>query len=177
MSVVDLVGLCGQSNLPGVVTKVYKVCEDDIDTWPGFVGGPTAGGKITLDGDIVLKPLKKWATFEVISETGEVKDMQMGATGSKSFNSTFDCKVQNTGPAATEWVEDGANGCSIIAVKTIQGHIRILGMPGLPVQQATAEGTTGMNAESERVWTLQYKASTGRPAPYYTGNIDLDDAT
>lgn len=176
-SIIDLVTTCGEKNIPGVKVKVHIVCTCDVDVLPGYLATTAAGDSVTIDGDIVLKALKKWATFEVIADTGELKDIQAGTTGSKSFGSSFDFKLQYTGPAATEWVEQRANSCFIALVEEKQGHVRLLGDLGTPVIQEAAEGTTGMNKESERVWTIQWRGEIGRPAPYYLGAIDIDDAT
>lgn len=177
MSVTSLVNVCGQKNIPGVKVKVHIVCIEDVDTFPPYLATTGAGDKVTLDGAIVLKALKAFSTFEVLADTGELKDMQAGATGSKSFGSSFDFKIPYVGPAATEFVENNANGCFIAIIEEKQGHMRVLGDLGTPVIQESAEGTTGMNKESERVWVIQWRGEVGRPAPYYTGAIDIDPLT
>lgn len=176
-SLVSLVNVCGQKNIPGVKVKVHVVCTCDVDVFPDFLATTGAGDSVTLDGDITLLPLKAFSTFEVVADTGELKDIQTGATGSKSFGSSFDFKIPYVGPAATEFIENLANGCFIAIVEEKQGHLRVLGDLGTPVIQEAAEGTTGMNKESERVWTVQWRSETGRPAPYYTGVIDIDPLT
>jgi len=177
MDILDLVGICGQQNTPGVETDVYAVCECDIDTFPIPTATTTLGSGVTIVGNITLKPMKKWAQFTILTESGEIKDILTGPRGSKSFMSTLDFNVQNVGAPVTDWIARQANGCAILLVKEKNGAMRVLGKPGSPAMLESAEGTSGINSESERIWKNQFKASMGNPAYYYTGTIDLDPLT
>jgi hypothetical protein len=175
--ILDLVNTCGQQNIPGVKTRAWVVCLEDVDTVPDVVGGPTLGDNLTISADIVLKANKFWAAMDIVSETGEVKNTQLGSNGSKSFQSTFDFKVPNPSIAVDQWFEERANSCFIAIVEEKNGDFKLLGNVGSPVQQAAAEGTSGMGADSERVWTVNWLSTTGRPAIKYAGVIDVDPLT
>ena len=170
-------GQCGDINPPGVLTTVYVVCLADVDTIPDPVGGPLLGDAKRITDDIVLLPNKKWARFEIITDTGELKHVQVGVTGSRSFQQMLEYKLQDTGPDAAEWVEKRANGCFIALVEEKKGFVRLMGGIGIPVQQESAEGTSGKDSESETTWTNVWKGTTGLIAPYYEGVIDVDDQT
>ena len=177
MSIEDLVNQCGQQNIPGVKTTVYLVAEEDVDTIPDVVGGALPGDKLTISAAIVLKPNKFWAQFTIVADTGEVKDSQLGVVGSRSWQSTFDFKIPFTGSAVAQWVQERSNSCFLALVCTKQGNVRLLGHIGIPVRQETAELTTGMAPDSERVATVNWLSTTGNPALFYTGTIDLDPLT
>lgn len=177
MDILDLVGVCGQQNIPGVETQVFAVCECDIDVFPAPVSTSTLGSALTVTSNIVLKPLKKFAEFTIQTESGEVKDTLTGPRGSKSFVSTLDFNTVNVGAPVADWFNRFANGCAILIVREKNGAMRILGKPGSPAMLESAEGTSGINSESERIWKSQFKAAMGTPAYYYTGTVDLDPLT
>ena len=176
--IADLVVNCGDVRIPGVTVEAYLVCLEDVDAIPDVIAGGNPGEKLTINGDITLKALKKWAKFTLVTDSGKVMDEQVGSEGSKHFTSKFTFKIPNTGAPATEWVMDRANGCFIALVREKHNsQLRLLGGMGFPVRQTTATIDSGDESGSERISQIEWTSNTGQPALYYNGVIDLDETT
>lgn len=173
----DLVDKCGSKNPPGVAVRTWWVPTKLIDTFPGLLASTDAGDTVELDGDIVLEALAKFTQIDIVTNSGEVKDQMVGELGSRSFESTFDFMLSTTNSPEIEFMESVANGCLCVLVKEKSGNIRVLGSPDSPAYLEAAESSTGKDSGSSRGITMQIKAATGSPAPFYTGAIDTDDAT
>lgn len=178
----SLIDSCDLESTPGVEVKVRIICACDVDetAWPAFLpeeaGTPAAyvpGNAVTYDGDIVLKPGKFWKEFTIITETGEIKETQVGVQGSKSWKSTFDFKKSTgNGPAFLDWVTRLSNGCMIVGITEMNGGTKIMGRPGSPVSMPEAVITSGGTIESERNGTMQFSAP--RISPFYTGSLPIE---
>lgn len=178
MSVKDLVVACGTKRIPGVEVDTYWVCVDDIDDLPGTITPPVADGDtLRIDGNIVLKALKKWAKVTLVTDSGEVKDTMLGEEGSHHYKSELMAEVPNTGAATAEWFELAVNGCAVCLVKEKNGDMRLMGNIGSPVKFISHENTSGKESGSKRIGSFTIESSTGRPALYYSGTIDLDPLT
>ena len=173
MDIQDSIHVCGTPNIPGVRTRVFLVCECDVETWPDRLATTAPGDAITLDGDIVLKTGKFWSRFDIISQTGEIKNTMIGVRGSKSYQQTFDFQKANITDEVDDWFNTHANMCAIAVVEDNMGIKRVMGKPGCPVDIATAEGTSGMGPDSGRIWTSQLYAHTGEVALTYTGELPI----
>lgn len=172
--VFDLVDPCGTNVVPGVEMDLYAVCACDIDTFPDVVGNTAQGDSITLDGDIVLKAGKKFNKIEIISETGEIKHSLVGANRSKSYKQSLVGKtVGNIN--YDEFFNNNANACFVVIAKPKSGGtMRVIGHPTKGhAMFATAEDTSGSNAETPKEWSFELTASPGNVAYHYNGLIDL----
>lgn len=177
MPFTDLIDSCGSKNIPGVSVRVYFAKKDDIDTFPPFKITTLPGDSVTLDGDIVMKALKKFYQVDIITDSGEVKDTLAGSIGSKVYESTFDFMKATTNPNVVEFQESLANECLVVIVKEKSGNLRVLGNLDSPAYLETAEGTTAKTTGDTRGFTNQIKATPGYAAPFYEGLIDIDDLT
>jgi hypothetical protein len=173
----DIINECGSRNLPGLKVPTYWVPKKDIDTFPGYLATTEPGDSVTLDGDIVLGASKKFFRVDVVTDSGEVKDTQVGEIGSAHFESTFDFMVPKTDPKQIEFMKNAAYGCWVVLVKDKMNNLRVFGDPEIPAKVVSSESTTGKNSGSSRGLTMQLKSTIGEPAPFYTGAIDIDDAT
>lgn len=173
MDILDLNISCGETVIPGTRAKLYVCCECDIETFPDYVS-PVVNPEdaITLDGDIVLKPNKKFAELDIILDSGQIKHELVGTRGSKNYNNTLDFKILKT-PVADAWFDRHPNACLIGIVKQKDGTQRVFGAPEIPAFIETATGDGGNTNDSEAAWTAQIKDSTGKIAPIYNGVIDL----
>lgn len=172
MDVSSYTALCGEKIIPGIKTKMYLVCACDIEFFPLRLTTTNVGDKITLDGDIILKPGVFFAEIDIIAETGIVKHPAVGSNNAKNFNNTFDFKVQKD-IASDEWFDGHINGCFVGIVIEKDGTMRVFGEPLIPARIESAEGSTGDDTSSEKSWVAQIMDKTGRVAPVYTGVIDL----
>lgn len=173
MDIQDSIHVCGTPNIPGVRTRLYLVCECDVETWPDLLATTNPGDSIALDGDIELKVDKYWAQFDIVSQTGEIKNTMIGPRGSKSYQQTFDFQKASILDEVDEWFNKYANMCAIAVIVDNMGIKRVMGIPGCPVDIATAEGTSGMGPDSGRIWTSQLYAHTGKVALTYEGDLPV----
>lgn len=170
--IADLTGQCGKRTIPGFAVTIHAVCGCDIETYPERKTTTGVGDKITLDGNIVLKTGKKFATLEMISDTGKVTETEVGVIGSQNFQSQFEFKLPKT-IAADEWLDQNPNACMVYVIKDKDGNMRVLGTPEIPTTRTAAVGTNGPGLADEKTWAITIMDNTGRIAPYYTGTIDL----
>jgi hypothetical protein len=175
MEITDLISDCGESTRPGFAVTIYAVCPCDIDVFPARKTTTAVGDSITLDGNIVLKTDKKWATITAISDTVGLIENGVGVTGSKSIQSEFPFKVLKS-IAADEWVDKHLNGCFVFLIQNKEGKIRVIGSKDIPATIETTVGSNGLVLSDEKNWALTVIDKTGRVAPYYEGTIDLTGA-
>lgn len=168
----DLILDCGAEIIPGTTAKIYAVCGCDVDTYPELKTTTSVGDSITLDGNIILKTGKKWATIDLIESTGKITDKEVGEIGSQTIQSTFEFKISKT-KAADEWVSKTRNGCVIYLVEDREGNIRVFGDPKSTARRTNAEGVNGPAQENAKDYSFTIMTTNGRVAPYYEGTIDL----
>lgn len=175
----DLVTGCGSANPPGIEVRLYITHKDNIDVFPErkAASATIAGESAKLDGDITLLPNKKWSIFDIVTDTGEVKDTLVGSAGSKAWESLLEGVIPTTGPEVIEWFECNANGCLVVLAKEKSGVVRVLGSKLVPAILESAEATTGKTTGDTHGVTLTIKSTTGLMASVYEGVIDLDATT
>lgn len=174
MNIMDYKAPCGTVIIPGTRTKLYLVCSCDVAVWPDFkpVDPASPGDGITLDGDIVLKPGKKWAVIDIISDTGNIKNTMVGQKGGKNFTNSLDYKLMKT-IGADEWAQLHANGCFVGMIASKNGTLRVFGAPDMPAWIESAAGDGGLANDSEAAWTFQIMDNTGGVCPVYQGSLDI----
>jgi len=173
----DLIVGCGAANPPGIEVRCFVVEKDDIDIFPlrKVIGAP--GDSVTLDGDIVLLPLKAFKIVDMVVDTGEVTTTMVGAEGSKAYESFLNGTLATTSATTREWLECNANGCLVWIVREKSGQMRVLGTKTIPATLDTVEGGTGIVAGDTRGYAISIKDHTGLTASTYEGVIDLDPLT
>jgi hypothetical protein len=172
MDIQDLTGQCGVRTIPGFAVRLYAVCACDIETFPPYKTSTAPGDKVTLNGSIVLKEGKKWATIDAISETGKLTETEVGVIGSQNFQSSFEHKLAKT-KLSDEWMDQTPNACMVYVVEDKDGYKRVLGNERVPVTRTAAIGNNGPALADEKTWAVTIMDNTGRIAPYYEGAIDL----
>ena len=175
--VLDLVTGCGEANPPGIEVRLYIVHKDDIDVFPARKATVLPGDPVTLDGDIVLLPLKYFKVFDIVTDTGEITDAMVGAEGSKSFEAFLNGTIPTTSAEVRAWLECNANGCLVVIAREKSGQMRVLGTKDIPATLNTVEGGTGLVAGDTRGYAISIKDHTGLTASTYEGVIDVDPLT
>lgn len=173
----SLVDACGSTNIPGIAVRTYWIQKDDIDVFPARKVTTGQGDSVTLDGNIVLLPLKAFKEIDLVTDSGEVKSTMVGPVGSRSFENTMDLILPTLAPATAEFHECNANQCLVLIVKQKDGNFRVLGDPDSPAYFETVEGASGKTSGNTSGFTDLVKDTTGKVAPFYEGTIDLDPLT
>lgn len=178
-SIQDIVVGCGSTNPPGVNVRLYMVNKEEILTFPTkkAYDPAIAGESVKLDGEIILVPNSKWATIDIVTDTGEVKDGIVGTDGSKSIESFLDGVIPTTSASVLEWMERNANNCMVVLAKEKSGIVRVLGTKESPAKLESGEATTGKATGDIHGLTFSIKSTTGYTASIYEGTIDLDATT
>jgi hypothetical protein len=166
-------GVCGVPVIPGIYTKLYAVCACDIESFPsvGAYDVDSPEDSVTLQGDIVLKPGKKWAVVDIITDTGYIKNILQGSVGSKSFKNDLYFELPGTHPRTLAWHERSKNGCMVFAVEEKIGQHRVIGSVKQPAHYESLE--VGNGPEESKSLGLVYD-TIGRIAPIYEGSFDLE---
>lgn len=179
MTITDLINLCGINVIPGTRTRMLVVCSCDIQSFPHLNAfepdNPTAG--ITLNGNIVLKPGKNWASISIIADSGQIKHELVGTRGSKNYVNSYDFKILKT-IIADAWFQQNGNNCIVALVRQKDGTYRVFGTLEMPAWIETATGDSGNTLDTEVAWTAQIKDNIGKVCPIYTGTVyagDIDD--
>jgi len=175
MSVKDYTKDCHVKIKSGITAKINVVCACDVLTFPPLKTTTGTGDSITLDGDIVLKAGKKFASVDIIIDSGKLTHTGVGMKTSKAFQNKLDFKVAKD-IASDEWMNQNfGNPCLIAVVTQRDGKKRVYGNIDLPAWIETAEGTLAENLEGETSWICQLMDSIGEVAPYYEGAIDVTE--
>ena len=152
------------------MSLMYLVCKNDVASFPLLKTTEVVGDKITLDGDITLKPGKKFAKIAIIVDSGEIIHTSGGFITAKAFGNKMEFFLFKN-MQADEWVNNHINTDFIAIIKEKVGVYRVLGNLDSPAQIAIAEGKTGKGINTEKVWSLNITDETGDVAPYYFGEI------
>ena len=184
MDIQEIERECGTPNKAGTHAELHLICACDIETFPPYLSAavvdpaiPTYTEEVTLDGSIDPKSGTAFVKFDVIVDSGEVKDTITGPNGGKSIVSTLDFMLASTDPEVVGAMKCLMNACLVAIIKEKSGHVRVLGNKEIPAKIESGEATTGKTAEDLRGATLQIKSVTGEPAAYYTDVIDVDPLT
>ena len=148
----------------------------DLGTFPsvGAYAVATPEDSVTLDGDIVLVALKKFARFKCIIDTGAIISEPQGDVGSMGFKNSVTGKIASSDPKVLAWAQRMLNGCCVVIVKEKNGQMRVIGSKEQPAQSETMTHTNNATANN-----LEFSIydTIGKIAPLYTGVIDLDETS
>ncbi len=167
--------LCGAPVIPGLATTLYAVHACDIETFPqvGAYDADSPEASVTLQGDIVLKPGKKFVQVPIILDLGHLDNELMGSVGSKSFTNKLFFNLAGTDAKTLAWHQRTSNGCMVFIAKEKSGNRRVIGNLDVPGHYETL---TVSNGPDESQSTAVIYDTTGKIAPIYTGTIELGDS-
>ncbi|CAL2105493.1 conserved hypothetical protein [Tenacibaculum sp. 190524A02b] len=163
-------------------TEVYAAVSEHIDSFPSLppLGGDpattTLEGLATLNTDIAFTTGKGFFKLQAQVDTGEVKDELVGNKGNKKVKSSYEFFLTNTSARNIGFIRQFKNTPMVFIVKEKTGRYRVIGSKTIPVYMDEASGTTGKGSEDDNGWNISVSATSGNPAPVYTGNIVLPSA-
>lgn len=158
----------GTINMGGTAGKVYAIPASDVLSIPA----PAAGG-LTVATAIVCKTGKKFAELYMTSDTGEVKDVEVGERDGGSFETMLEWWSPAISDQLLRLKSQFANGGFIFIVKDSNAVFRIIGSKDHPAYREPGEITTGKGPKDRRGASFKFKASSPTPALIYTGVIPL----
>jgi hypothetical protein len=161
----------GTINMGGTAGKVYAIPASDVETIPA--AGPDG---VTVATAIVCKTGKKFAEIYMTSETGEVKDVEVGERDGGSFETNLEWWSPAISAELLALKSQFANGGFIFLVKDSNNVMRIVGSKDHPAYREPGEVTTGKAPKDRRGASFKFKASSPKPALIYTGVVPLTPA-
>lgn len=172
MTVSPLTFVLGGENIPGLVYKMYIADRRDVLLFPQRKTSSAIGDKLTLDGNILLKPGRVWKCVEIISDTGKIIHQAVGFLKHKAYVNKLDFKLQKD-KGSDEWFQKHLNFDGIILIREKSGRYRVFGDDDNGAKFESVEGIGGADIYDERSWIAQIVDKTGKIAPYYDGEIKL----
>lgn len=173
MDFLELIDNCGVDNVQGTQIPVLAVCRQDIDTWPAVVGSGTAGGTISITGDIVLAAGKAFKSMDMLIQTGELKHVGIGPNGSMGMETSAEFELRNTGAVAAEAAIATINSMGVFVFSQNDGTKRVIGTKDSPAIVTAIEGTEGKDGTQSKTFKITVKTSNNKLAPYYSGALDV----
>lgn len=179
----------GQHMLAGYYTNAYIIKESDILSFPKMGDDKTltdaekallaaygtltdAEKKLTLVGEIKMKPGKKFTHLPIINDSGQL-EYNRPKPSSTAVKTDWSCDVQLT--THNEGVLDDITR-GILVVQEIDSHkTKVLGRIGIPTEIAEEKGKNSRNADGSRMISLKFSHAPFRAADYY-GTIQLVEA-
>lgn len=164
-----------QNKVAGFYHQVYAVSVDDVHSFPTAnstdVALTDAEKSMTIAGNIVLKEGKKWAKFDVNTDSGELTYKRIKPK-MNAYNTEYSC--------TTQYSDHNEGVLSVLdrfifAFATIEGKMSVLGTPKAPCVLTEETGKNSTIGNQEKMITLKITAEPYR-AKTYTGTIQLTAA-
>ena len=163
----------GQNNDAGTQTEIFWAPLADVLTFPKVPADPADfTTAVTITGDFVMKPGKKFNTLYCTLEEGEVTSSLVGERDGKSMENMINGFYPGNKAQILGFIEWAKNTPLVMVVKELEGQMRIMGSDGLPCYIETADLTTGKKVADRKGITWSAK-SVGRIAPILTGAVPL----
>ena len=161
----------GTINMGGTAGKVYAIPASDVETIPA-----PGANSLTVATAIVCKSGQKFAEIYMTSETGEVKDTEVGERDGGSFETGLEWWSPAISDELLTLKSKFANGGFIFLIKDSNNIMRIVGSKDHPAYREPGEITTGKAPKDRRGASFKFKASSPTPALIYTGPVPLTAA-
>lgn len=176
LPVEDLVSKVNEDVTSGISErKVFFAPIDDVADFPETI--PISDPDFTLEkaralvGDITFKAGKGWRQLHILPDSGEIKDVFGGSKGNKKVKGTLELFISNNSPRNIGYADIYRNVPCIWLVRERNKRYRVLGDDDNPAWCETGEITSGKGAEDDSGIQLMLQATTGRTAPFYSGEI------
>ena len=187
MSLQSIAAVCGQRKLPGTKSKLYLIPKGEIVGWPKTEAAikiaasqvPEIGDTKILGEAFTLVPdtgKGYFRTFDILMDTGAVKDELEGDLGGQGFKSSIPFTIVGTEAEQLEFADTvvAYSGCLVAVLETRTGTRRVLGEPDLPAVVESIKGGTGQKNGDINGFEYVLKASTGLTAPIYKKGLALN---
>ncbi len=161
----------GTINMGGLAGYIYAAPVSDVESIPA-----PAAGTLTVATAIVMKTGKKFTQIYMTSDTGEVKDVEVGERDGGSFETQLEWWTPAINEALLKLKSQFANGAFIFVVKDANGLKRIIGSLDHPAYREPGEINAGKAPKDRRGASFKFKAASPTPALIYTAEVPLTPA-
>ena len=176
MALIDMLRVCGTSNLPGTKTTLYYAPKGEFTGWPATKAdnlGTDPGDTKILDEpfDFTGAPAGSgyWRRADILIDTGAVNHVLEGELGGRGYKNSLPFFILGTDAEQLEFADELVryDGCLIAMIEDRNGKMRVLGTTGVPAQVESAEGGTGLKTGDRRGIAYVLMDSTGATSPIY----------
>ena len=175
----------GQSNMGGLVRKIYYAPVDDVLTFPALAA---AGGVITAaESNFVMKEGKEFVEIYFTDGTGKFDDTTVGERDGRSKENMLEFFHPGNKQAILAFERFALNTPCIVVAVDSEGQQVLFGVANLiasgtaltgdcPAYLESSNGTTGAARADRRGKTFQFIASAPHGPLLYVGTIPLTPA-
>lgn len=177
MEIQDIERKVGVDNDAGLKTRLFYARMRDILTWPTEpVTITTLADKVTLTGNFVMKPTKRFGYIEGSLEKNNGTHSGAGQVGNSSAANMLTFYHYGTDPDILGWIETYKNDDLVLISEDLQGNLRVYGALGIPCQiMPDWQEVTGAGVADEKFIQINFR-SVARIAKFYEGTIPLTPA-
>lgn len=155
---------CGTGIRPGLATKVYVACKDEVTTLPA-----DNGTSHTIETDIVLDTNKAFAEWDISQLNGSYLCEPQGDVDARFYRTTVQFFIPALAASKSFILNGITNGEFICLVSDAKDQKRVIGDLTRGAYISVQEQTNDKNGY---VVTIEWESNE---VPfYYTGTIDTD---
>lgn len=170
----------GGENQAGTLTKFYFGFCRDVKTWPTFPVSDEATkledlGSVT--GPIVMNTGKRMFKVEIVLNSGEAKDEEVGEVGGFAYKNSFNLFVAKLDKKLRGFLRATLNEPVFLIVPDANGNLVMIGSDRIAAYRTAGGGTGTGNNEGRNGAGVSYYSYGPGPAPIYDGEIPLTEAS
>ena len=167
----------GKPSLPGLRRRVYYTHKSNITNWPTLaknsLGVPTAS---KYSGSFELASGKHWNYIDLIVNNSGITSDPQGEVPSQTQLNKLVAVHPGTKEEATMLAAYVNNSDVVYLVQEAAGEYRVIGNE-MYQSKSTVNQDSGQGATGTTSTTLNVEVTDLLPAPFYVGEIVLEDGT
>ncbi|MCO6367843.1 hypothetical protein GBO34_00760 [Roseivirga pacifica] len=175
------------SNMGGLTDVLHAVPVEDIDKVAlAALESPLDSLGKTMTADIPLKSTKKFYSLYFTKGFGKLDYPLVGEVDGKSREVIVEVNIPKMSAAQEAVIDAASNGPCVIICRDAEGQLRICGINvrkdgtlavDWPMYMDTDAATTGAAGTDKKGHLPVWKCANPVSPLFYTGAIDIDDAT
>lgn len=168
----------GQTNLPGLRTRLYYIPKSDIVKWPtlpnALADGDSMGELSTYKGNFTLAANKTWKYIDIIVDKSPATAEVQGSKPSKTFLNKATLTIAKTDEEAAGFARIANNSDYVYIVQQKDGKFRVIGNDMYQTNTDVALNLGG-EATEDMGTTIDITCTDICHLPFYKGEIVTED--
>jgi hypothetical protein len=168
----------GQTNLPGLRTRLYYIPKSDIVKWPTLpntlADGDSMGELSTYKGSFTLAANKTWKYIDIIVDKSPATAEVQGSKPSKTFLNKATLTIAKTDEEAAGFARIANNSDYVYIAQQKDGKFRVIGNDMYQTNTDVALNLGG-EATEDMGTTIDITCTDICHLPFYKGEIVTED--
>lgn len=167
----------GQTNTPGIRSKIYVTSKQNIVKWPTLANPETETDPVklaTYQGNFTLAAGKYWEKIDLLSDKSPITSETQGDKPSVTTLNKATFFHPGATEKATAYARKANNADYVYLIQTRAGDWRLIGNESYQTKTKVSQ-KLGDTATSEMGTTIEVEVTDIMPAPFYTGEILTED--